>query len=569
VVAIASFVAGAVAGSGSALEDAASRFAGAWAREDYPAMFEELNDASRARYSAREFTRIYARAEQTATIAGLDPGGPQESGVQGGAEIVRVPLEFDTHAFGDLRGEVGLPFRDGGIAWEPYLVFPGLQPGDRLDRRMIVTRRAPILARDGTALAEGASLARTSPLGTAAQEVAGAVGPADPAGAARQLRTGFPAEAPVGVSGLEKAFNARLAGQPGGQLIAVAATRRRGERDETPEPPVGDVIATGTPRQGQAVKTTIDPDLQQTAVAALAGRAGGVAALDPRDGSVLAAAGAAFSAPQPPGSTFKIVTTTAALEGDVVALDDVFPYVASVNVGGREIANAHDESCGGTFIQAFARSCNSVFAPLGPGIGEQRLVDTAERYGFNSPPALYDDTATEITDPPQSTIPKDIPTDLDLGVSAIGQGKVLATPLELATMSQVIAAGGIRRPTPIVSTPGLGPSAEPVRVTSTRIARTIRRLMEAVVTSGTGTAAALPGVAVAGKTGTAELGPKPDQGPLEPGEKPEQAVDAWFTAFAPAKRPRIAVAVMVVNADGDGGAVAAPIAREVIAAALG
>ena len=108
-------------------------------------------------------------------------------------------------------------------------------------------------------------------------------------------------------------------------------------------------------------------------------------------------------------------------------------------------------------------------------------------------------------------------------------------------------------------------------MTSEQVATTLRNLMVQVVVSGTGTAAALPGVQVAGKTGTAELGPKA----LEPGHEapsdaaPEQKVDAWFTAFAPANDPKLAAAAMVVNASGDGGAVAAPIVRQVLAAGLG
>jgi peptidoglycan glycosyltransferase len=93
--------------------------------------------------------------------------------------------------------------------------------------------------------------------------------------------------------------------------------------------------------------------------------------------------------------------------------------------------------------------------------------------------------------------------------------------------------------------------------------------MIGVVQNGTGIAAQLPGIQVAGKTGTAELGPKPDAPPPAPGEQPEQETDAWFTAFAPAADPKIAVAVMVVNSDGDGGTVAAPIARQVMASYFG
>jgi penicillin-binding protein A len=566
VVAVISFVAGAAVGSSSPLKDAASRFAGAWASEDYGAMYDQLSDQAKARYSAREFTKIYLRARQVATESDIDPGEPRDPEKAVGAEVVRVPLHIRTAAFGELSGEVPLPYRDGKLEWEPYLVFPGLQAGQRLDRRAAIPRRGAIMARDGTPLAEGPPDARTSPLGSAAVDVAGQVGPPDPAASSDEVARGFPPGEPTGTSGLEEAFNSRLEGQPGGQLIAVPSTTRRAS---PAQPTVGRVLATGRARDGKAVRTTIDPDLQQAAVVALGGRAGGVVALDPRDGSVLALAGSAFSAPQPPGSTFKIITTTAALEAGVVKLDDSFPYLTGINVGGREISNAHDESCGGTFVQAFAKSCNSVFAPLGPKIGERRMVDTANHYGFNSKPALYDDRATEAVDPPAPSLPEDIPTDLDLGVTAIGQGKVLATPLEMATAAQTVASGGVRYPTPIVTDPDLGPDRKPVRATSKRVARTLRFLMEQVVSSGTGVAAALPGVVVAGKTGTAELGPKSNQGPLQPGQKPEQEVDAWFTGFAPSKRPRIVAAAMLVNADGDGGTVAAPIVHDVMAAALG
>jgi peptidoglycan glycosyltransferase len=108
-------------------------------------------------------------------------------------------------------------------------------------------------------------------------------------------------------------------------------------------------------------------------------------------------------------------------------------------------------------------------------------------------------------------------------------------------------------------------------VTSPETAATVRQLMIEVVNNGTGTAAAVPGIQVAGKTGTAELGPAAlEEGQeLEPGEEPPQELDAWFTAFAPASDPKLAVAVMVVDASGDGGEVAAPIAQQILAGALG
>jgi cell division protein FtsI/penicillin-binding protein 2 len=264
-----------------------------------------------------------------------------------------------------------------------------------------------------------------------------------------------------------------------------------------------------------------------------------------------------------------MITTTAALEAEVVSLDDTFPVVNGVNVGGRFISNAHQEYCGGTFVEAFAESCNSVFAPLGPKIGNDRTVKTAQSYGFNSEPSLFDAAATAAVDPPQPSIPQNIGDDLDLGVTAIGQGQVLATPLEMASVAQTIGNGGVRMPTPLVRQRKLQANAQPERVSSEKIASKLRYLMEGVVNSGTGIAAALPNVQVAGKTGTAELGPKPGAPAPAPGEIAQQAVDAWFACFAPATKPKLAVGVMLIDADADGGTVAAPIAHDILATAFG
>jgi peptidoglycan glycosyltransferase len=313
------------------------------------------------------------------------------------------------------------------------------------------------------------------------------------------------------------------------------------------------------------VLTTIDPDLQEAAVVALAGRSGGVAVLDAKSGDVRALAGQAFSAPQPPGSTFKMITTTAALQKGLVSLDDEFEIVDGVNVGGRFINNANGEFCGGTFRQAFAESCNADFAPLGPQIGNDDLVAAAERFGFNSPPSLYTQSVIEEVEPKESTIPTEIGEEIDLGVSAIGQGEVLATPLEMASVAQTIANGGIREPTSIVKNKKLRPDAEPVRVMSRKIAGELTELMVGVVTEGTGTAGAISEAQVAGKTGTAELGPKPGQ---ENEENPQQIKDAWFAAFAPAEKARLAVGVLLIEAEAAGGEVAAPAAAEVLSAGL-
>ena len=264
--------------------------------------------------------------------------------------------------------------------------------------------RAAILARDGTPLAEGPPAARSSPLGVSALNVAGEIGAPKKVASRELTGLGFPDGSLAGISGLEQAFNTRLAGQPGGELLAVT-----GKDDD------GRVLARGEPVEGEPINTTIDPGLQQAAATALGGLFGGVAVLDTDDGAVRALAGIAYSAPQPPGSTFKIITTTAALEEDAVALDDTFPVETSNTTIGREISNAHDSPCGGTFVESFAESCNTVFAPLGVEVGGEKLVETAESFGFNSPAAADEPGGLAAINPAESTIPADLDSDVAVG----------------------------------------------------------------------------------------------------------------------------------------------------------
>lgn len=555
VVALIAFVIGVATGApGSPEQDAADRFARAWEKKDFKAMYAELNEASRAGVSRGEFEAAYRDTQEVATTRALDAGSVGDSADSGSGKVVPVEITVTTVAFGSVDAELDLPYADDGIEWDESLTFPGLDAGEELAADVELAERAPILARDGTPLAEGPVEEREHPIGSAAVDVTGEVGEAPEEDLARLARHGFSPETPVGISGLERAFNDRLAGKPGGSLLAVSAD---GSAIRT--------LAKSKPQKGAPVKTSIDPDLQETAVAALAGRSGGVAVLDARTGDVRALAGQAFSAPQPPGSTFKVVTTTAALEAGAVSLDDEFEISNGVNVGGRFLNNANGEYCGGTFREAFAESCNAVFAPLGPAVGNDELVETAEAFGFNSPPSLYAPQVIREVEPEEATIPTEIGEEIDLGVSAIGQGEVLATPLEMATVAQTVANDGVRLPTSIVANQKLRPEAEPVRVMSEQTAAELTELMIGVVTEGTGTAGAISEAQVAGKTGTAELGPKPGE---EDSPNPVQIKDAWFTAFAPAEKPRLAVGVMLIEAEAAGGEVAAPIASEVLSAGL-
>ncbi len=505
----------------------AERFARAWAAGDFDAMYAEVSDAAKSRAGAQAFRDAYANAAATATatrIAVGDPRDPRDG-------VVEVPVSVTTRIFGTIRGTVRLPFAGEGdgarVDWRPELTFPEVGPGERLARSTRLPRRASILARNGRALARGED--RSSDLGTVATEVVGELGQIPAEDRAQLFARGYPTDARVGVSGLERALQPRLAGRPGGTLSVGA--RVLGRSQPVPAPPV---------------RTTIDPRVEEIAISALGGQSGGVAVLQPGTGEVLALAGTAFSSTGPPGSIFKVITTTAALEDRKVKLSDRFPVETAAVLEGVRLENANGESCGGDFANSFAHSCNSVFAPLGVKVGKERLVEESEAYGFNERPSIPGAVPSTI---PQ---PSGIGDDLDLGSTAIGQGKVLSNPLGMASMAATVANRGVR----VIPTLERGSRARRVRVTSPAIAATLRRLMIGVVKNGTGTAADIEGVQVAGKTGTAELG-------LEAGE-----TDAWFVAFAPARRPRYAVAVWRLRA-GAGGQVAAPIARQVLASALG
>jgi peptidoglycan glycosyltransferase len=566
VVALVAFVVGAATGApGSPEKVAANHFAEAWQAKNFAAMYAELNDAAKAQIGVKQFAADYREAQQVATLRGVVADSAEDAHSEAGETVVPVPLMIKTVAFGKVEEVLDLPWSEGGIDWAPYLVFPGLHRGEKIEAETELAPRAPILAADGTPLAEGPATEREHPLGTAAIDVTGEIGEATEEEEPNLAAHGFPPETPVGISGLERAFNRRLAGKPGGKLLAVPANAGKGA--------TGRVLAESAPQPGAPVKTTIDPGLQEVAVAALAGRAGGVALLDAKNGDVRALAGQAFSAPQPPGSTFKIITTTAALQKGVVSLDDEFEITDGINVGGRFIENANGEYCGGTFRQAFAESCNADFLPLGPQIGNKKMVETAEAFGFNSPPTLYAPSIVKEVEPAESTIPTEIGEEVDLAVSAIGQGEVLATPLQMASVAQTIANDGVRMPTSIVETKKLRPTMKPVRVMSKKTADELTELMVGVVTEGTGTAGAIAAGQVAAKTGTAELGQvveseegQEEEGGGEEEENPQHRKDAWFSAFATVEKPKLAIGVLLIEAEAAGGEVAAPIASEVFSA---
>jgi penicillin-binding protein A len=542
-IAVVSLVLGIVIGSGQSQSERTARdFAAAWARSNYTAMYSMLSPAAKKKVTAADFATFYKNASATATTVELDPGKAKDHGNR-----VRVPVRAMTRVFGTIDGRVEIPVSDAGVEWQPDLVFPGLKPGEQLSRRTTPPQRAKILARNGTTIVSGPADKRVPGPG-AASSIAGSMGAAQNAvDRATLYSRGFATDYPVGLSGLERALETQVEGRPGGVLKA-------GDR----------TLASSQPVAAKPVKSTIDLGLEAAADQALAGRFGGIAAIEPRTGKIRALAGIAFSAPQPPGSTFKIVTATAALESKLVKPTTPFPVETKAIIDGVGLENANGESCGGSFAASFAHSCNSVFAPLGVKLGAKKLVDTAQRFGFNEEPTINGEAMSTI--PPASTIN----TPLAVGSTAIGQGKVLATPLEMAVAAATIANNGVRHDPVLLED---APRKPGKRVTTRRVARMVEQLMIDVVAFGTGTSAAIPGVTVAGKTGTAEL--KSTVGPTaqtpQPGEQsasPESDTDAWFAAYAPTKKPKIALGALFVKA-GAGGATAAPAARVVLASALG
>src|SRR4051795_7306130 len=410
------FAVGAIVGAGSGeapAERVASRFTTAWEHGDWARMWALSAGPNRPRAST--FTARYRAAADTATVSAIAFGRPRDD--RDG--VVEVPAVIPTRVWGRLGATLRLPVAgEGGAArvrWSSRLVFPGLRPGERLRRETTLPARADLRFRDNTKMSRFPELSAS---------IAGDLGAIPPDRAERMRARGIPADGLVGISGLQRVFDERMLGRPGGILYAGRRVLARAV-----SVPAGDV------------RTTIAPKVQRAAVDALAGRLGGAIALRPGSGEVLGAAGVAWSALQPPGSTFKIVTLAGVLQAGVAKASSAFPVATGATLSGVKLENANGESCGGTLLESFAESCNSVFAPLGAELGARRLVDIAQRFGFNKPSPIPG--AATSTIPPAS----EIGDDLAVGSSAIGQGKVQATTLQMALVAAAIGNGG-RLPRP-------------------------------------------------------------------------------------------------------------------------
>ncbi|GAA5145110.1 penicillin-binding transpeptidase domain-containing protein [Microbacterium pseudoresistens] len=397
--------------------------------------------------------------------------------------------------------------------------------------------------------------------------------------------TGFYNPALGSATGIERALNSELSGTGGTQFFATV------ER-----------IISGQPQHGANVVLSLDPAAQQAAYEALQGYQGAVLAIEPKSGRILAmvstpgfdpnaiavhdpdAAEAAYDTLDadpadplynraiagglnPPGSTFKVVVAAAALASGQYTMDSAFPNPAAYTLPGTTTAvhNAWGGTCGSgatvTLSEALRLSCNIPMAELAAELGDDAIKEMAEKFGFN-----------QSFETPLESTPSSYPSGLDDAQTALtgfGQGKVTATPLQMAMVAAGIANDGVvMKPRMVDSVLGDDLSvlkayedSELGRALSGDEAKAITAALVAGVQGGAAQGARIDGIDVAGKTGTAENGD----------DKP---YTLWFTGFAPAENPEIAVAVVVedgggMNQSGSGDEIASPIAKKVIEAVLG
>jgi penicillin-binding protein A len=386
-----------------------------------------------------------------------------------------------------------------------------------------------------------------------------------------------------GTTGVERSYNAELAGRK----VTLTAKRLK------------DLLSSKTITSD--VTLTIDDRIQRAAAKALGNRRGSVVVIDPRTGALLAAVSTprfdptplastntkttklaferlrddptkpllarAYRERYPPGSTFKAITASTGLETQVVGLTTpVYPLLRALPLRftQRPLRNFGGSECGGTLENVFRISCNTSFAQMGLDLGPDRLHDGAVAFGFNrTPPLDLDPGAARSTFP---EVPFFVRNDPALAQAAIGQGQVAATPLEMALVAGAVANRGVIMEPHVLAevqdSDGNRTRSEPRnewrRAISAETAAQVNQLMVTVVNDGTAKRAAISGVQVAAKTGTAQTG--------------RNTAHAWIIGFAPAENPTVAISVIVENqpevSTATGGKIAAPVARRVLEAAL-
>ena len=425
-----------------------------------------------------------------------------------------------------------------------------------IDRGRIITADGQVLAESTGRVVAGERLfARRYPHGSLAAHAVGYAG----AG---------------GQTGVESSYNRYLTGSFGSEPLLQRLGRRV--------------------KRGADVRLSLDTRIQEVAEQALQGHRGAVVAVEPSTGQVIALASSpTFSLQQavtdfdkigpegsplinrattglyPPGSTFKVVTASAALEEGLYSPRSMFTDTGSYATPGGQIRNFGQETFGThTLSRALTKSINTTFAAIGDALGRSGLGAAMGRFGFGERPGI-DLPDSEVLVSGRQRDGRSLPNDQegeDAARIAIGQEQLAVSPLQMAMVAAAVANGGVlMRPYLVESvTDRAGAqvlSAKPENVgqaMSRATAEQVTAMMEDVVSEGTGTAAALSsiGVSVAGKTGTAETG----------------AVgvnNAWFMGFAPSRAPQVAVAVVIEDTSMTGGGAAAPIAASVLRAAIG
>jgi peptidoglycan glycosyltransferase len=397
--------------------------------------------------------------------------------------------------------------------------------------------------------------------------------------------TGYINPALGAATGIEQAMNQELSGTAGSQFLARI-----------------DRILTGQPPRGSNVELTLDAAVQRAAYDALGDLQGAVIAIEPATGRVLAmvtspsydtnllashntdevngvydALDADPTHPlfnraiggdlNPPGSTFKLVVASAALASGDYTPQSTLPNPASYQLpqSSSVVFNASGGACGPgdtvTIADALRLSCNIPFAELAVQLGDTAIREEAEKYGFNASFAMPVDSTA-------SSYPRGL-DDPQTALTGFGQGQVTATPLQMAMVSAGIANEGVvMNPRMVDQVIGADLSVEQTfddtefaRALDADIAAELAAMMVANVNDGAASGATIDGVDVGGKTGTAENGS-------------DQPYTLWFTGFAPAENPQVAVAVVVEdgggqNQSGSGDTIAAPIAKKVMEAVLG
>lgn len=355
----------------------------------------------------------------------------------------------------------------------------------------------------------------------------------------------------------------------------------------------------GRERVGDSLVTNLDVDAQRAAIAALAGRKGSVVAIEPATGKVrvmvstpgyepnaLDRAGvytklATDDANSPllnratqggyvPGSTMKVVTAAAALDSGKFTPDSVVDGRSPIDISGTPLQNFSNTQYGPiTLTTALTNSVNTVWAQVAEQLGNDTMAEYMERFGFGTdPPMDYPDAQMRpsgVLDREKQTLISPASSRVDIGRVGIGQERLAVTPLQMATVAATVANGGVRMEPHLTNrvVDQDGRTVERIapkqaeRVIDAQSARELTVMMSNVVREGTGVGAALEGIEVAGKTGTAELN-------IE-----RRINQPWFVGFAPRSNPKVAIAVTLENIVGaQGGVVAAPIAKRVMESLL-